>query len=270
MIEAADPHAIATKRKAINTIIIFAISLERDGQQEMLDLAVRALRWALRWERVLWRKASQHTDKLFEESSLPSMNRVIALISPYRYWSSFGEGEKQVDRWATAILAVPYTEEAGRSVVDTTLQIASEDSLRPRIPIDVWALFKELPSLPPTCTGRSLGTKPDVIRHVRGLGEPEILKSYFLLVWSEWEHLSADRLDVMEVSIREDFGGTEMGQHREDLEQRLNFVLGELDRGLGYFKQQTMAFDSEDDIREAKEGYAKLKDVLLDAGRERV
>ena len=268
MIEATDPHAIARKRKAISTIIIFAISLERDGQQEMLDVAVRALRWAPRWEKVLWRKASQHTDKLFEESSPPSMNRVIALISPYQYWSSFGEGEKQADRWATAVLAVPYTEEVGRSVVDTTLQIASEDSLRPRIPIGVWALFKEQPSLPPTCPGRSSGTKPDVIRCVRGLGDFEILKSYFLLVWSEWEHPQADRVNAMEISIREDFGGTGMGQHREDLVQRLDHVLGELDRGLEYFKLRTTAFDSEDDIRGAKEGYAKLKNVLLEVERD--
>ena len=268
MIEAADPHAIATKRKAISTIIIFAISLERNGQQEMLDLAVRALRWAPRWERVLWRKASQHTDKLFEESSSPSMNRVIALISPYRYWSSFSKGEKQVGRWATAVLAVPYTEEVGRSVVDTTLQIASEDSLRRHIPIGVWALFKERPSLPPTCPGRSSGTKPDVIRYVRGLGDLQIFKSYFLLIWSEWEHPQADRVNAMEISIREDFGGTEMGQHREDLVQRLDHILGELDRGLGYFKQHTTAFDSEDDIREAKEGCEKLKGVVLDVERK--
>ena len=154
-----------------------------------------------------------------------------------------------MDRWATAVLAVPCTEEVGRSVVDTTLQIASEDSLRPRIPISIWALFKERPALPPTCPGRSSGTKPDVIRHVRGLGEPEILKLYFLLVWLEWEHLSADRLNaMMEVSIREDFCGTGMGQHREDLAQWLDHILGELDRGLGYFKQHTTAFDSEDNI----------------------
>ena len=43
MIGAAGPRAIAAKSKAISTIIIFAISLERDGQQEMLDVAVRAL-----------------------------------------------------------------------------------------------------------------------------------------------------------------------------------------------------------------------------------
>ena len=68
---------------------------------------------------------------------------------------------------------------------------------------------------------------------------------------------------MMEVSIREDFCGTRMGQHHEDLAQWLDHILGELDRGLGYFKQHTTVFDSEDDIRGAKEGYEKLKDVLL-------
>ena len=263
MTEAADSHVISAKHKAISTIIIFAISLERDGQAEMLDVAVRALRWAPRSERNLWLKSSRYTDRLFAEPSAPSLNRAIALISPYRTWDSYG-GEKQVTRWATAALAVPYTEEVGRSVVATTLRIASEDSLRPHIPISVWALFKERPSLPPACYGRWQGTKPDVIRYIRGLGDLEILKSYFLLVWSEWEHLSTDRLDAMEISIQEDFCGPEMGQHREDLVQRLDDILGEFGRGLGNSKQRSALFNSEDDIRGAKEGYEKLKNVLLD------
>ena len=38
----------------------------------------------------MWRKASQHTDKLFEESSPPSMNWVIALIlSVYLFLTPF-------------------------------------------------------------------------------------------------------------------------------------------------------------------------------------
>ena len=181
MTEAADPHVISTKHKAIGTIIIFAISLEPDGQPEMLDVAVCALRWAPCLERKLWLKSSRYTNRLFAEPSSPSLNWAIALISPYRTWDPY-IGEKQVTRWATAALAVPYTEEVGQSVVATTLRIASEDSLRPHIPISIWALFKGRPSLLPACYGRWQGTKPDVIRYICGLGDLKILKSYFLLV----------------------------------------------------------------------------------------
>jgi hypothetical protein len=78
-------------------------------------------------------------------------------------------------------------------------------------------------------------SKQDTVRHFRGLGDVDILKSYFLFIWSEWSQLS----DVggMLVSIREDFGGIGMGHHRDDLIKRLDHVLGQLDRGLDYLEQ---------------------------------
>ena len=268
MTEAADHRGTSMKCKAISTIFHFAISLEQDGQQAMFDAVVHALRHASSWKSVMWDRSQPHTDALFEESSSPSLNRVIVLTSPYRDWSSRKEGESEVARWATAVLAVPYTEEVGQSVVDAALQIAFCDSLRSHIPIDIWALFKERPSLPPTCRGRSEGTNRDIIQHVRGLGDLEILKSYFLLVWSEWEYRSSDEIDLMGIPIWEDFGGTGMGQHREDLLRRLDHVMGELDRGLEYFKQRTVAYGSEIRIQVAREQYGKLKDVLLELERD--
>jgi hypothetical protein len=41
----------------------------------------------------------------------------------------------------------------------------------------------------------------------------------------------------MSAAIREDFGGIEMGPHREDLIKQVDHVLAQLDRGLGYLKQ---------------------------------
>ena len=143
-----------------------------------------------------------------------------------------------VARWARAVLEVPYTLEVGRSVVDATLQIAVSYSLRPHIPIGVWALFKKQPSLPPICRGRSLGTTPEVIRHVRGLGDPGILKSYFLLIWSKWEYLSNNEIGAMEISIQEVFSGTGMGRHRIHLINHLDRVLRQSSGRTDHFKQQ--------------------------------
>ena len=256
---------ISSKQNVISTILPFAISLEQDGRQGLLDVAVRALRGTSESASPKEPQAKRYMDALFEESSAPSLNRAIALILPYRIQTA--RKEHEVARWATAVLAVPYTEEVGWSVVEVALQSASKDSLRPHIPIGVWALFKEQPTLQPISEGRRTGTGPDIIRHVRGLGDLEILKSYFLLVWSEWDRVFYGGLDVMEMLIREDFCGTGMGQHREDLVHRLDHVLEELGRGPGYFRQRAGYrwygnVDREIDAR--KEQYRKLKDVLLE------
>lgn len=100
----------------------------------------------------------------------------------------------------------PYSEEVGRSVIDALLQIASEDSLRPHIPVGVWVWLKRQPYLPPVCAGWYLGTSSDIVHHIRGLGDIEILKSYFLLVWSEWDYPDEDGFAETQVSIKEDFG----------------------------------------------------------------
>ena len=266
MIKDAPHYDISTKRKAIATIFHFAISLERDGQQGMFDLALQVLRHAPGLQRFMWSQAQRHTDALFQESSAPSLNRAIVHTSPHRPWNCWNENE--VARWATAVLAVPYTEEVGQSVVSATLQIAYSDLLRPYIPIGVWELFKRQLSVPPLWEGQWSGTKPDIIRHVRGLGDIEILKSLFLLVWSEWGPLFDSGLTAMEISIREDFRGPGMRQHREDLVQRLDHILGELVRGPEYFRGEPGVYSPKNRIRKLKEQYTRLKEVLLEVERE--
>lgn len=267
MVEAADPRAISLKLKAVSTIIPFAISLEGAGQQAMLDVAVRAFQFSPTPWRAMWFYTEWCIKTLFKEPSAPSLNRAIALVSPYRH--SYGWEEDDVATWATAVLAVPYTEEVGQRVVDATLQIASSDSLRPHIPIGVWALFKKRPSLQPTCQGLLDGASPKVIGHVRGLGDLEILKSFLLLVWHEWVPLFNNGFDVMEMSIREDFCGAGMGRHRDDLLQRVDFVLGELGRGSEYLRRLPQwCFWRTKPIHETRQRYGWLKDVLLEVERE--
>ena len=153
-------------------------------------------------------------------------------------------------------------EEVGQSVVDVMLQIASCRSLRPHVPIDIWVWLKRQPSLPPWSRGRPRAIYSDVIDHIRGLGDIEILKSYFLVVWSEWEYLSYDHLEREEVLIQEDFGGIEMQYHRKDLIERLHHILGELDRGLAYLKLQWPDYH-EGNMKQARYSYKRLQEVLL-------
>ena len=86
------------------------------------------------------------------------------------------------------------------------------------------------------CQGQSLGTASAVVRHIQRLGDVEILKLYFLLVWSEWD-LLGDGPAVMKVAIAGKFCGIAMQHHRKDLIAQLDHVLGRLDQGLEYFKQ---------------------------------
>ena len=62
----------------------------------------------------------------------------------------------------------------------------------------------------------------------------------------------------MQVSIREDFSGIGMWRHRQDLIDRLDQRLEDL--------EEFSALN--DDLRREKEQYLELKDVLLEVGRE--
>ena len=122
-------------------------------------------------------------------------------------------------------------------MVNALLQIVAVDFLRDYVPVGMWGWLKKRPSLLPGCPGPLVGTAPDVVRHVWGLGHPETLKLYFLVVRSECVSFASPSLDEMVASIREDFGGVGMRRHREDLTERLDHVLARLDLGLGYFKR---------------------------------
>ena len=205
---------------------------------------------------------------LIGKSGTPSLNRAIILMLPCLYWDDEWADETTVTWWAAAALALPYTEEVGQSVVDVMLQIASCGSLRPHIPIDIWVWLKKRSSLPPWSWGRSNAIYSDAIDHIRGLGDIEILKSFFFVVWSEWEYLSDYHLERAEVWIREDFGGIEMRDHRRDLIERVHHILGELDQGSEYLKLQWPNYEGY--LMElAMESYKRLERVLLevDAGQ---
>ena len=249
--------------KDLLAFLPYALWWERGGDSGMVDMVVDVVRALDRGPRdMTWSVV-----RLLYETDPGLPTRVAIRLSPYAFWRS-SHCANSVAQWAATALAVPYTEEVCQSVVDTLLQIASNHSLQSLIPVDIWAWLKKRPSLPPVCTGREEGTQGHVVRRVRGLGDIEILESYFIVVWSEWHPIyHSDGFSEMRASIREDFGGIGMWRHREVLIKHLDHVLGELDKGLEYLMQQNPRLIG-GYIPGAREGYERLKEALLEADRE--
>ena len=258
MVEAADLDQIFCRRKAISALLPYAILLGRDGHRGMADEILRVMKIPYSGKFV-WRRLEA---MLFAESSPSSFDQTIALVSPYLPWTDEFFDLNMVERWAAAASAVEFTEEVGQSLVDALLQIASNDSLRPRILDHTWGLLKNPVLLPPVCRGRSLGAGLDVVLYLRERGDVGILKSYYLLVWSEWNLLSASVVRVMETSIKEEFGGVGMWGHRKDLIERLNHISARLGRMSGHFGQEK-PWIGEGVVEQAREQYMRLRDALV-------
>ena len=177
MVGATDPDPIFSKRKAINALVPYAISLKRDGQEAMVDVISLAAT-ASQSGRFIWHHIGPYTTILFDEPSPPTLNLIITLASSHVPWEELHDGTA-VTRWAWAASALPDTECGRGPVADHC----------PRLPTALHSyqhlgMAEQRPSLPPVCWARFMGTKDDV-RYVRALGDIEILKSYLLLVWLE-------------------------------------------------------------------------------------
>ena len=280
MANVTDPDPIHRKRKAIGALFPYAVYLAQNGRQELADTFLRVAGASNQsYREFMWWRVGPYIVPLFDNPTPPSLNLAVILASSYVHredpWSHYSHDKLMnkisVAGWAAAVSAVPYTEEVGQSVVDVLFQIASVDSLRPRIPVGIWMWLKKQPALPPQCQGRSTGAMNDVVRHVRALGDVEILKSYLLLVWSEWNHINkwSEEFAEMQMAIQEEFGGIGMGRYREDLVKRLDHILGQLDLGLEHLRQRKPRL-SEFVFQTAKEQYGELKRVLLEVDEEAV
>ena len=114
----------------------------------------------------------------------------MVLALPYIRWDGLTGRENLIQQWAVVVSAISETKDVAESIVDTLLQIASHRDLVSHIPVEVLSwLTKSLP-LPPVCRGRDVGSCTHVIQAVRALEDIEILRSYFLLIWSEWNCFS--------------------------------------------------------------------------------
>jgi len=241
MVEAADGYSIHRKRKAITAFFPYAILRERDGHHELLEILFHLFRAMV--ERVhhkdsgpllldgrmfMWRHIEPLVATLLNEESPNSMKQAMIIASPYLPWTT---DELLTQLLAAATSMVPYTDAIGQSVVDTLLRIANDASPQPQIPAGMWSWLNKRPPLPPASWGRFCGSTQHVVRGVRALKDTEILKSYFLLIWSEWDEPQWVGLDEMCASLREDFGGIGMERHRQDLLRHLDNVLGRMDQG---------------------------------------
>lgn len=273
-------HLLLSKHKAVSALfphIVYCI--EHGDHPTMVDAFTHAVR-VLRSRYLIWGHVETFVTTLFNKPSTPSLDWTIVLASPHIPCFNMLHGKGVVVRWVAAATATPYTEYVGRSVVGALLHIASIDHLLPHLPVDVWAWLKKVPSLPPQCSGRSWGSKRAVVCQVRALGDIEVLKAYLLLIWSEWDCISAlgwdfvaslqqhiptrqSGLTEMQASLREDFSGIRMGHHRKDLIDRLDHILEQLDRGLGHLEQHKPGVN-ECYIKMAKEEYEGLRRVLLE------
>ena len=257
MAEAEDHRPLWSKSKAITALLPYAVWRERGGQPEMFDTILCAIRASkIYW--FMWCHVDQFVNTLLSEAS----PRAIVLASPHILRYQLGDMGDLVRCWIATASAVPYSEEIAQGVVDMLLQIASRDGPQ-YIPVELWSWLTKRPSLPPICLGRDSGTHGPVVEAVRALKDIEVLKSYLLLVWSEWHTFYSDDFDQICTLIREDFGGIGMRQHRTDFVQRLDHVLGQLDRGLDYFRQHKLGF-GQFHLRREEYQYREFRETLLE------
>jgi len=266
MVKDADTRSIMihSKRKALTALFPYVVLRVKEGDYEMFKAFLRVVRSSGR-SGLMWFYIEPLLSALLDEKTPTPLKWAAILVSPHVPWWQFEDGERLIRLWADASSAVPYMDEVGQSVVDTLLQIASWKS--PTIPAGMWSWLNMRPSLPPLCSGRYWGSREAVVKMVRALNDIETLKSYLLLVWSEWDFLMPRGFDEMCTSIQEDFRGEEMNRHREDLLRRLGDIRVELGRGLEYFQRDKPELKKES-LGLRQDQYEKLKEILLEVGGE--
>lgn len=250
-----DQTPIISKRDAICTLIPYAISLEKRGQQEVANAIMDIVRAS--GDYYFMSSIPSYITTLLVKPPSPFRNWLVTLVAPCVDWEDEAHGEDMVVGWAVAASAVPDVEEVVRSVVGTLMRMTNIDSLRVHIPIGLWAWIKKWQSLPLTDWGRFYRTTPDAICHVRGLGDVEIVKLYFLALLV-WYFPSSKVLKAVEISIREDFGGIGTWSHREDLLKWLTCIIEEV----------IAKGDNLDHYSKRLKRCRKLKGVLLHVDKE--
>jgi len=264
MAEAQALNKLHSKHKPLVALLPYAVWQEQHGQPEMFDMLLHVAR-APGTLMFTWRCVKHFVVELLPKAT----PHTTVFISPSNVWESIFVREDFVQRWAAATSVIPHTEEAAQCVVDVLLQVVSYSFFTPPITTSIWLWLMRQPMLPPICRGRARGSRLTVVRMVRGLENIDILKSYLLLVWSEWDALYYDGFEEMCDSVREDFCGIGMGRHWGDLVQRLDHVLGRLDQGLGYLKQYKPDLN-EDQVRNMQDQYRILREILIGVNIEAV
>jgi len=263
---AHDRDTLRRNRKAIAALLPYAVWQEQYRQNPMLFNAFLRAANPLSLGKLPWNHILPFMKTLLSDTSDIPLTRAAMFALPYVFWHR-EDSRDLVQAWVATASAIPKEKEIAPSVVDALLQIAYYKLLPPGNHGDVWSWLTLRPSLPPICEGRRWGSHPHVIQQVRGLKDIEILKSYLLVVWSEWDtpfDLSFDLFfDPFFGVLREEFSGVEASSHRAELVQRLDDVIGELDKGLAYLQRDRPDLE-EDELQYTKGQYEKLRKILME------
>ena len=202
--------------------------------------------------------------------ALPMQLKYATLAAfQHRLWivTKASDAGVMMQHWIAAAFGLPDTEDVRKSVVETLLQMAYDDELRPHIPVVAWEWLKKRPVLRREGPTISRRTSEGFFETVRNLGDIGVITSYLLLVWSEWNNLDDRDREEMQRLIREQLDGIHAAGYRADLVRRLDHILPQFDRGWesvyppGYFT------DDETFMR-AKEWYEGFRRDLLQLDEE--
>ena len=259
--------------QAIRVLFWYAVIQEQCGDTNLFDAILRLAGKQFNQHQLhelLWPLG---VSKMFAHAS----PRAIILVTPHLGLATepFSVAQDLISKWLEAVSVAPHTEEVASSVVITLLQVAANGDLWLSIPADVWLWFNERPSLPPADSADSWWkSDPSIVRTIRGLNNTEILTSYLIMVWSKWENIFNVDYPEMQASVREGFRGIGMGCYRVELIQRLDYVLGELDRRSGRLDADNnlWRYEVEDShMPEVKrDKYEELKRILQEADQEAI
>jgi len=137
--------------------------------------------------------------------------------------------------WIKVASALPYTDDVGRSVITTLLNIASSD-LSPHMPMVAWDWLNKRPALGlESFRPQTIGFTVHAVRQLRDV---KLVVSYLCTVWSEWHQLSYHDRPAMCSLIEEEMGGIGATGHRTDLIRRLDYVLLQLGQRRGALREE--------------------------------
>ena len=205
--------------------------------------------------------------RLLAEGRPIALKRAAILALPHLELAWLGSDEIHdfIELWISAADALDDAEDVCQAVVDVLLQMAYFHSVRDHITSKAWSWLNKRPALPPRCRGRFLcSTGSNVLPAIRAHNDIELLTSYLITMWSEWDCAGEWVFEGMRKTLREEFcgGGDEVSEYRKDLLARLNLVLGEVAKGLGYLKVRHPDMQP-DEFGVIRERYRELKRILV-------
>ena len=264
---ARDPDAVVSKYKAITALFPYAVRRGQEGDSQLLDAflcTVKHFPYTSQWTRRHIRPA---IPKLLAKGSSTTLKRAAVVALPYLElaWLDSEDIRSFVELWTSAADALEDAEGICQAVVDVLLQMAFFHSVRAHITPKAWSWLNKRPSLPPRCRGRllcSIGS--NVLPAIRARNDIELLTSYLITMWSEWDCAGEWAFEGMCESLWEVFCGDvedEVREHRMDLLARLNSVLGVLGKGLEHLRVHNPDMQP-GELEVIKERYRELKRIL--------